>query len=234
MRSFSLGFLCALLLSGGVYAYFLRRAEPDPCRACSVGTHCAVGVCVANSAPVQAVAKKRVFRRGSGGGAGNTAGRDPSGAIAGNPGPGPGPGPGPAEIQQPEAPPPPPPPPLRPEDRKMVSAGDKLTTTEVLNLAEAERNQRELTQEDIDGVFRPRQSGIISCIDDARGEAQLDGHLTVAFRILRSGAIGGVRVEAPNYLMEHGLLACVRKVVQALPFPASSRGQVVTYPFALH
>ena len=99
---------------------------------------------------------------------------------------------------------------------------------------ESSGGDHELSQEELDAVFRPRQSRIISCIDDARGEAQLDAQITVAFRVPRSGKVSGVRLEAPAYLINHGLLACVRGIVQSLPFPPSSKAQIVTYPFSLH
>ncbi len=122
---------------------------------------------------------------------------------------------------------------LRPEDRRQQSAGDKLNTTEVINMEEAHLSDRELSQEDFDAVFRPRQGELLGCIDDARGDAQLEGQVAVAFRVQRTGKVSGVRVEAPAYLMDHGLLACVRKLVMSLSFPVSNRSQVVTYPFQL-
>ena len=122
---------------------------------------------------------------------------------------------------------------LRPEDRRQQSVGDKLNTTEVINMEDAHQSERELSQEDFDAVFRPRQSDILTCIDDARGDAQIDGQVAIAFRVQRTGKVSGVRVEAPTYLIDHGFLSCVRKVVQSLSFPVSSKSQVVTYPFRL-
>lgn len=43
-----------------------------------------------------------------------------------------------------------------------------------------------------------------------------------------------MRVEAPAYLIDHGLLGCVRGVVQPMTFPLSSKAQIVTYPFTLN
>lgn len=238
MRDFFLGFLFAAVLAGGGYYQFLRHPEPDPCRACSTGTWCTAGVCVVASLPAQPVSKKRPGRRpgaspqasgSSGTTVASNTGSNP--ATAGDSRPQATEPVGPVE---PEAPPPPPPPTLRPEDKKPASAGDKLTGTEVVNLAESGGSTHELTQEEIDAVVRPRQSAIVSCIDDARGEAQLDGHITVAFRIQRSGKISGVRVEGPAYLINHGLLSCARGVIQNLTFPVSGKAQIVTYPFVLH
>lgn len=223
MRGFLLGFVCAALVAAATYWFGIKPVEPDPCRACSTGTRCAAGLCVAASTTPQPVAKKRPgVRRPGTGSSGTTA----TAASPTSPG-------GEPSAPVDDTPPPPPPPPLRPEDKKLVSAGDKLTGIETLNLAEAGGSDRELSQEDLDAIFRPHQAEIIGCIDEARGEAQLDGQITVAFRVQRAGRVSGVRIEAPNYLVEHGLLKCVRGIVQGLSFPPSSRAQVVTYPFVL-
>lgn len=234
MRGFLFGFLlAAAIAAGGYYQLILKKPPPDPCRACSTGTRCLAELCVAAATPPQPVPKKRPGWRPR-----PTAGTTPAGTTASSP-----PGETPTEPagagvaaapSEPPPPPPPPPPTLRPEDRRSVAVGDKLTGTEVINLAEARGGDHELSQEEIDAVFRPRQKAIIDCIDEARGEAQLGGQLAVAFRIQRSGKISGVRVEAPAWLIDHGLLGCVRGVVQPLSFPPSSKAQIVTYPFTLN
>jgi len=230
-RAFLLGLITAALLCAAGYHYYLKPAEPDPCRVCSTGTRCAAGLCVAANTPAQPVVRKRPGQRprptgGPSAGSGTLAttgtGTEPAGAA-------------PSEPQVEAPPPPPPPPPLRPEERKLISVGDKLTGTEIVNLAESgPAAERELSQEDIDAVVKPRQSAIVGCIDDARGEAQLDAIITVAFRIRRTGEVAGVRVEAPAYLISHGLNDCVRRTILSLHFPASSKAQIVTYPFSLH
>jgi hypothetical protein len=241
VRNFLFGFLLAAALAAVGYYRFQLAPEADPCRVCSTGTRCAAGLCVVANTPAAPVVKKRSFRprpAGSASAAGPGAGSAPV-ASAADPGTRPSEAAGQASppvepAEPPSPPPPPPPPPLRPEERKLVSVGDKLTGTEVINLAEAGGGDHELSQDELDGVFRPRQGRIISCIDEARGDAQLDAQITVAFRLQRSGKVSGVRLEAPAYLVNHGLLACVRGVVQGMPFPASSKAQIVTYPFSLH
>jgi hypothetical protein len=231
-RAFLLGLVTAVLLCAAGYHFYLKPVEPDPCRACSTGTRCAAGLCVAANIPAQPVVRKKGWQRPR-----TTTGGSTGAPVAGNmPGNAP-PGVGAPDDPSPpvEPPPPPPPPPLKPEERKLVSVGDKLTGTEVINLAESGgAADRELSQEDIDAVVRPRQPTIVSCIDDARGEAQLSAIITVAFRIRRSGEVAGVRVEAPAYLISHGLNDCIRRLILPLRFPASGKAQVVTYPFSLH
>ncbi|HNN53145.1 MAG TPA: AgmX/PglI C-terminal domain-containing protein [Pseudomonadota bacterium] len=220
MRGFLFGFLVCALLCAGAYHQYLRPQPLDPCRVCSTGTRCVADLCIAQTVPPQPVAKKRGYR--------------PRGPVAvGTPSPsGSSPASPAADPGQPEAPPPPTVI-LRPEDKRQQSAGDKLNTTEVINMEDSHLSDRELQQEDFDAVFRPRQGDILGCIDDARGDAQLEGQVAVAFRVQRTGKVSGVRVEAPAYLLDHGFLACVRKVVQSLSFPVSNKSQVVTYPFAL-
>lgn len=228
MRAFLFGFFAAMVLCAAGYHYYLRPVEPDPCRACSTGTRCAAGLCVAANAQTPLIIRKRSNpgpRARSPQPAGNAASTEPAAdsstaASESN-----------SAALTIEAPPPPP---LRPDEKKLVTVGDKLTGTEIVNLAESGAgSERELRQEDIDAVFRPRQAAIVSCIDEARGNAQLEAIITVAFRIRRSGEVAGVRIEAPAYLINHGLADCVRRTVQPLRFPASAQAQVATYPFSL-
>jgi hypothetical protein len=235
VRDFFLGFLFAAVLAGGGYYQFLRHPEPDPCRACSTGTWCTAGVCVVANLPAQPVNRKRPGRRP--GASPQTSGSSGT-TVASNTGSNPATTgdsrPQAAEPVEPEAPPPPPPPTLRPEDKKTVSAGDKVTGTEIVNLAESGGSTHELTQEEIDAVIRSSESAIVKCIDDARGEARLEGRVTLVVRIQRSGKISGVRVESPAYLINHGLLSCVRGVVQNLTFPVSNQAQIASYPWSLY
>jgi len=218
MRGFLLGFLVCAMLCAGAYHQFLRPAPFDPCRVCSTGTRCVAEFCIAQAVQAQPVAKKRTARVRAANSTGGTpavpnAAQTPTEAAG-------------TGVDAPQVV-------LRDEDKRVKAVGDKLNTTEFLNMEEATVSDRQLSQQDFDQVFRPRQSEILGCIDDARGDALLEGHMAVAFRVRRSGQVSGVRVEAPAYLLDHGLYACVRKVVLGLSFPVSGSSQVVTYPFSL-
>lgn len=219
MRNFILGFLTAVVLAAaGVGLYRPLLPGGDPCRACGPGTRCEAGRCLPEARPEPApVAKKRHRPRGGGAAGGGAAG----GGIAGG---------AEAEAEARDRPAVV----LKPADLKPVSAGDNLNATEVIDLTKTESGDRELSQEDLDRVFHRVQGEVLACLDEARGEAALSGRMTVSFRVQRSGAVSGVRVEAPAYVMGRGLYGCVRPIVARLRFPLSSRGQVVTYPFALH
>ena len=43
----------------------------------------------------------------------------------------------------------------------------------------------------------------------------------------------GVRIEAPSYLINHGLADCIRRIILPLHFPQNSKAQIATYPFSL-
>jgi hypothetical protein len=121
---------------------------------------------------------------------------------------------------------------LRPGDEKMVAQGDALGRPEHIDLTLPDA--RELSQDDLDRVFRPSEPEILRCISDALGDAPLEtGRVEVGLRVDRSGQVSRVRVEAPQLLQRNGLTRCVRGIVTALRFPASGGATVVTYPFEL-
>jgi len=76
---------------------------------------------------------------------------------------------------------------------------------------------------------------VIGCVTRAHPDAYtyVPGHVTVKFRIQRTGTVRGVQVEAPVILHRGGLTGCIKGVVGGLRFPASNMSQVITYPFSL-
>jgi hypothetical protein len=122
---------------------------------------------------------------------------------------------------------------LEPGDDRVATTGDSLGRAEHVDLSQG-GDERELSQEDLDAVFRPAQAAISRCITDAVGDYPLEsGKIEVAFRVERTGAVRKVRITAPQLLMRRGFTACVRPIVTGLHFPASGGANVVTYPFSL-
>jgi hypothetical protein len=145
---------------------------------------------------------------------------------------------GPSERPEPEVEEPEPEPPMKlsAADLRSVSQGDDLGRPDVVRLDMGDDRQLpELSQDDIDGKFRPREDAILECISRARPdpEVYVPGLVNVKFRIQRAGTVRGVRVDAPAVLHKGGLLGCVKGVVGAIRFPASGSSQIVTYPFRL-
>jgi hypothetical protein len=124
---------------------------------------------------------------------------------------------------------------LHPGDLRPVSEGDDLAAPDVINMGESGGDKGELPQELVDARFHDKQGDILACVDRARPtpDAAVTGKVAIKFRIQRTGAVRGVRVEAPAILMKNGLYRCIRPIVSALRFPASGQSLVLSYPFQL-
>jgi hypothetical protein len=125
---------------------------------------------------------------------------------------------------------------LRPADLKHVWQGEDLSKAENQRLDfSKDAIGRELSQSDIDARFRTKEDAVLGCIARARPDEYTDvpGRVNVRFRILRTGAVKGVQVEAPVILQKGGLTGCISRAVTSLRFPASDSSQVITYPFSL-
>jgi hypothetical protein len=124
---------------------------------------------------------------------------------------------------------------LSPADLRVVAQGDDLSTPDVLRLDMDHEQLPELTQDQIDHVFRAQEPAILACISRSRPdpETNVTGRVTVKFRIQRAGTVRGVRVEAPAVLQRGGIFGCIKEVVSRLRFPAAGNSQIATYPFSL-
>ena len=117
----------------------------------------------------------------------------------------------------------------------MVWQGEDLSKTETMRLDLSGPEGHDLTDAEIDARFRTKEDAVLACIARSRPseDADVPGHVTVRFRIQRTGAVRGVQVEAPVILHKGGLTGCIKNVVSSLRYPASNSGQVVSFPFSL-
>ena len=125
---------------------------------------------------------------------------------------------------------------LRAADLKIVWQGEDLSRAENQRLDfSKDAIGHELSQDEIDARFRTKEDAVLGCIARARPDEYTDvpGRVSVRLRILRTGAVKGVQVEAPVILHKGGLTGCIKGVVGGLRFPASDSSQVVTFPFSL-
>src|SRR6185312_452287 len=130
----------------------------------------------------------------------------------------------------------PPPVKLRAGDLKMVWQGEDLSRTETTRLDFSnDSGGHELSEDEIDGRFRTRENAVLACVARARPDEYtfIPGRINVRFRILRTGTVKSVQVEAPVILQKGGLTGCIKGVLGTLRFPASNMGQVITFPFSL-
>lgn len=124
---------------------------------------------------------------------------------------------------------------LRPADVKMIWQGEDLSRAEPMRLDLSNDVGHDLTDDEIDARFRTKEDAVLACIGRARPteDTFVPGHVTVRFRIQRTGVVKGVQVEAPVILHRGGLTGCIKGVMGSLRFPASNMGQVVSFPFSL-
>jgi hypothetical protein len=125
---------------------------------------------------------------------------------------------------------------LRAADLKIVWQGEDLSRAENLRLDfSKDAVGHELSQDAIDARFRAKEDAVLGCIARSRPDEYTDvpGRVTVRFRILATGAVKGVQVEAPVILHRGGLTGCIKGVVGGLRFPASNMSQIISYPFSL-
>jgi hypothetical protein len=125
---------------------------------------------------------------------------------------------------------------LRPGDLKMVWQGEDLSRAENMRLDfSKDAVGHELSQDEIDARFHTKEDGILGCVARARPDEYtfVPGRVTVRFRILATGAVKGVQVEAPVILQRGGITGCIKGVMGGLRFPASNMPQVISYPFTL-
>jgi hypothetical protein len=118
----------------------------------------------------------------------------------------------------------------------MVWQGEDLSRAENQKLDfSKDEIGHELSQDEIDGRFRTKEDAVLGCVARARPDeyTMVPGRVNVRLRIMRTGSVKGVQVEAPVILQRGGLTGCIRGAVGSLRFPASDSNQVVTFPFTL-
>jgi hypothetical protein len=113
--------------------------------------------------------------------------------------------------------------------------GDDRRQPETMRLDMSNDEGHQLTDSEIDARFRTKEDAILGCIARSRPSEDTDvpGRVTVKFRIQVNGTVKSVQVEAPVILHKGGLTGCIKSVMGALRFPASSSSQVVSFPFSL-
>ncbi|HVV83064.1 MAG TPA: hypothetical protein VHE35_08280 [Kofleriaceae bacterium] len=92
---------------------------------------------------------------------------------------------------------------------------------------------RPLDDGEIQSAVSSGSGAMIDCIKDAVGGAPLSGAVTLELLVGGDGAVQKLRVRAPHYLHEHGLLACARRAARSLPFASTGAPTVVTVPYDL-
>ncbi len=124
--------------------------------------------------------------------------------------------------------------PLAAGDLTMAGEGDALhASAQAMDMGKGDTS-RDLGQDEIDGAIAQRSSAIVDCLKTARGNAPVTGRIVAGMVVGANGAVVKTHVEAPAYLIHHGLGSCVRGQLAQIRFPSAGKETVVTVPFDLH
>ncbi len=118
-------------------------------------------------------------------------------------------------------------------DRKMSAKGPAVSLPERTMDMSSGGGGRSLSQGEISDAVRGGQSGLMRCIADARGQAELAAKISLKFLVKGDGSVGKLQVRAPSYLLKNGLYPCMTGAARKLRFPSTGAATVVTVPLDL-
>jgi hypothetical protein len=134
------------------------------------------------------------------------------------------------ELDEPE---PAPPAALSAGDRALEWRGDEVVlpprTVDMASGAEP----RGLDDSEINSVIAGQAGGVKDCV--VQGATSTDLHATITLKLLVDGhgKVTRSRVQAPRYLLDHGLLTCTQRALGRIHFPATGGATIVTLPVNL-
>ncbi len=127
------------------------------------------------------------------------------------------------------------------DERIVLTAADRKLTWKGPKIALPEKNMdfasggggRNLNQGEISEGVNRGQGRLLSCIADARGQAELAAKITVKILVEADGSSNKVRLQAPSYLLKNGLYPCATSAVRSMRFPGTGAATIVTVPLDL-
>jgi hypothetical protein len=124
-------------------------------------------------------------------------------------------------------------PPLTASERALEWRGDDVTLpTQKIDVG-GSSEARALEQGEIDAAVASQTGGVRDCV--VRGATGTDLQATITIRMVvdGNGRVTRSKLEAPRYLLEHGLLGCVQQALRGMRFPATGAPTLVTFPVHL-
>jgi hypothetical protein len=177
---------------------------------------------VVASAPSDAgtgkIKKKRPGRRGGGGGGRQPGGEDEDWANSG----------GGEETEPPRLIE------LSASDRALEWRGDDTSPSKKSIDMSSGGESRALDNGEIQSVIASESGGVQNCVVQGATNTDLSGTITVKMVVEGTGRVSRSRVQAPRYLHNQGLLACVKRQLAGWHFPATGAPTLVTLPVEFH
>ncbi|MBZ0232557.1 MAG: hypothetical protein K8M05_09535 [Deltaproteobacteria bacterium] len=119
-------------------------------------------------------------------------------------------------------------------DRRLEWKGDAVALPpRTVDMAGGDDGGRPLDDGEIQGGIARGSGPVIGCIKDATAGAAIAAEVTLQMLVGADGRVTKVRVRAPAWLHDHGLLACARRAARAMSFPATGAPTIVTAPYHL-
>jgi len=120
-----------------------------------------------------------------------------------------------------------------------LSAGDRALewrgddTSPPAQKIDMNSDARSLSQEEIQGVISSQSGGVGNCVVQAATNTDLKGTITVRMIVDGSGRVTKSKLQAPKYLLDHGVLACSQRALGKMHFPSTGAATLVTMPIEL-
>jgi hypothetical protein len=119
-------------------------------------------------------------------------------------------------------------------DRRMEWRGDTVALPpRTIDMAAGGDEGRPLDDGEIQSGIANGSGPMIGCIKDATAGAAISAEVTVQMLVGADGRVSRVRVRAPAWLHDHGLLACAKRAARSMPFPGTGAPTIVTAPYHL-
>jgi hypothetical protein len=119
---------------------------------------------------------------------------------------------------------------LTPADRALEWRGDDTTKPPQAIDMSGNAESRSLDDGEIQSVISAQSGPTQSCVMQAATNTDLRGTITVRMIVDGKGTVTKVKVQAPHYMFEHGVLGCIQGAVKRMHFPAVGQYTLVTMP----
>ncbi|HEY4240722.1 MAG TPA: AgmX/PglI C-terminal domain-containing protein [Kofleriaceae bacterium] len=119
-------------------------------------------------------------------------------------------------------------------DHELEWRGDTVALPpQTIDLANGGAESRSLDDGEIANVLDRQSQAIQDCVVKGATDTDLRGTITVKLLVDGTGKVTKSRVQAPHYLLSHGLYECTQRALGHVRFPATGAPTVVTLPVTL-
>jgi hypothetical protein len=115
-------------------------------------------------------------------------------------------------------------------DRALEWRGDDTTRPAQKIDMNGGAETRSLDDNEIRSTIASQSGPVQTCVVQAATNTNLSGTVTVKMVVDGSGRVIKSKLQAPHYMLEHGLLGCVQGALGHMHFPSTGQATLVTLP----